>query len=101
MLGMKREQLSKFKTYTLAEPTRPPSRPVLLEALVARVEAEQGLTRIPKDGDLTLLQPAAWILVLRLGAHLTAQPTEDRAFAERRHVHPLDGGLSPLTGVDA
>jgi hypothetical protein len=55
MLGMKREQVSKFKTYTLAEPTRPPSRPVLLEALVARVELEQGLTRVPKDGDLMLV----------------------------------------------
>lgn len=36
----------------------PPTRPVLFEAVVARVEAElgsKGFTRIPKDGDFTIV----------------------------------------------
>lgn len=48
---------SKFKSYSWAEPAMPPSRPVLFEAVVARVEVElrdKGFTRIEKDGDLIL-----------------------------------------------
>jgi len=54
----KETDFSKFKTYTWAEPAMPPSRPVLFEAVVARTEVElqsKGLTRVPKDGDLTLI----------------------------------------------
>lgn len=54
----KATDFSKFKTYAWAEPAMPPTRPVLFEAVVARVEVElasKGLTRIPKDGDLTLV----------------------------------------------
>jgi hypothetical protein len=54
----KATDFSKFKTYTWAEPAMPPTRPVLFEAVVARVEVElksKGLTRVPKDGDLTLV----------------------------------------------
>jgi hypothetical protein len=53
----KATDFSKFKTYTWADPAMPPNRPVLFEAVVARVEVElksKGLTRVPKDGDLTL-----------------------------------------------
>jgi len=48
---------SKFKTYTWTQPEMPASRPVLFEAVVARVDVEleaKGLTKVPKDGDLTL-----------------------------------------------
>ena len=51
----KSADFSKFKTYAWAEPAMPPTRPVLFEAVVARVEAEleaKGLTRVSKDGDL-------------------------------------------------
>ncbi|HET6178673.1 MAG TPA: DUF4136 domain-containing protein [Candidatus Sulfotelmatobacter sp.] len=54
----KATDFSKFKTYAWAEPAMPPSKPVLFEAAVARVEAElgsKGLTRVLKDGDLTLV----------------------------------------------
>lgn len=54
----KATDFSKFKTYTWAEPAMPPTRPVLFEAVVARVEVElasNGLTRILKEGDLTLI----------------------------------------------
>lgn len=49
---------SKFKTYSWDEPAMPSTRPVLFEAVVARVEVElgsKGLTRIPKGGDLLLV----------------------------------------------
>ena len=48
---------SKFKTYTWAQPAMPASRPVLFEAVVARVEIElraKRLTKVPNNGDLTL-----------------------------------------------
>jgi hypothetical protein len=54
----KATDFSKFKTYTWAEPAMPPTKPVLFEAVVARVEVElksKGLTRVLKDGDLTLV----------------------------------------------
>jgi hypothetical protein len=54
----KATDFSKFKTYSWAEPAMPPTRPVLFEAVVARVEVElksKGLTRVPKDGDLKLV----------------------------------------------
>lgn len=54
----KATDFSKFKTYSWAEPAMPPTRPVLFEAVVARVEVElksKGLNRVPKDGDLTLV----------------------------------------------
>ena len=54
----KATDFSTFKTYTWAESTMPPTRPILFEAVVARVDVElesKGLTRVPKDGDLTLV----------------------------------------------
>lgn len=48
---------SKFKTYSWAEPAMPPTRKALFEAVVGQVEIQleaKGLTRVPKDGDLTL-----------------------------------------------
>lgn len=53
----KETDFSKLKTYTWAEPAMPVQRPVLFEAVVARVNVElqsKGLTEVPKDGDLTL-----------------------------------------------
>jgi uncharacterized protein DUF4136 len=53
----KSADFSKFKTYAWTEPAMPASRPVLFEAVVARVDVEleaKGLTKVPKDGDLTL-----------------------------------------------
>lgn len=53
----KTTDFSKFATYSWDEPAMPPTRPVIFEAVVARVEVElasKGLTRVPKDGDLTL-----------------------------------------------
>ncbi len=48
---------SKFKTYSWAEPAMPPTRPALFEAAIGQVELQleaKGLTKVPKDGDLTL-----------------------------------------------
>jgi len=48
---------SKFKTYSWAEPAMPPVRPALFEAVMGQVETQleaKGLTKVPKDGDLTL-----------------------------------------------
>jgi len=53
---------SKFTTYTWTQPAMPASRPVLFEAVVARVDVEleaKGLTKVPKDGDLTLTPSGA------------------------------------------
>ena len=49
---------SKFKSYSWSGPAMPPTRPVLFEAVVARVDVqlkERGLANVPKDGDLTLI----------------------------------------------
>ncbi|HXJ86662.1 MAG TPA: DUF4136 domain-containing protein [Candidatus Binatia bacterium] len=59
----KSTDFSQFKTYSWAEPAMPPVRPVLFEAVTARVEVElqqKGLTKVAKDGDLTLM-PAGGI----------------------------------------
>lgn len=48
---------SKFKTYNWIEPAMPAVRPVVFEAVVARTDVElkaKGLTRVSKEGDLTL-----------------------------------------------
>jgi hypothetical protein len=48
---------SKFKTYSWAEPAMPATRQALFEAVVGQVEIQlegKGLTKVPKDGDLTL-----------------------------------------------
>lgn len=53
----KATDFSKFKTYSWSEPAMPATRPVLFEAVVARVDIElqqRGLARVVKDGDLTL-----------------------------------------------
>ena len=58
----KSADFSKFTTYAWTEPAMPPSRPVLFEAVVARVDVEleaKGLTKVPKDGDLTLTPSGA------------------------------------------
>ena len=49
---------SKYKTYTWAEPAMPATRPVLFEAVVARVDVElqsKGLSKVPSGGDLTIM----------------------------------------------
>ena len=49
---------SKYKTYTWAEPAMPATRPVLFEAVVARVDVElqsKGLSKVPGGGDLTIM----------------------------------------------
>lgn len=54
----KETDFSKFKTYTWAEPAMPPVRPILFETVMGRVETElqqKGLTRVDKDGDLTVI----------------------------------------------
>jgi hypothetical protein len=48
---------SKFKSYSWSEPAMPPTRPVLFEAVLARVDVElkeRGLAKVPEDGDLIL-----------------------------------------------
>jgi hypothetical protein len=48
---------STFRTYSWSEPAMPPTRPVLFEAVIARVDIElqqKGLAKVLKDGDLTL-----------------------------------------------
>lgn len=48
---------SRFNTYSWSEPAMPPSRPVAFEAVVARVDADlqaKGLTKVSKEGDLTV-----------------------------------------------
>ncbi len=59
----KETDFSRFKTYTWAEPAMPPVRPMLFEMVMGRVETElqqKGLTRVDKDGDLTVI-PAGGI----------------------------------------
>ena len=49
---------SKYKTYTWADPAMPATRPVLFEAVVARVDVElqsKGLSKVPSGGDLTIM----------------------------------------------
>jgi len=49
---------SKYTTYSWAEPALPVTRPVLFEAVVARVDAElqsKHLTHVSSDGDLTIM----------------------------------------------
>lgn len=48
---------SKFKSYSWGEPAMPPTRPALFDAVIGQVELQleaKGLTKVPKDGDLTL-----------------------------------------------
>ena len=48
---------SRYKTYTLAQPGAPPTRPMLYASVVGSVEHElkkRGLERTDKDGDLIL-----------------------------------------------
>jgi len=48
---------SKYKTYTLAEPATPPSRPILYATVITSIDAEmnsKGFQRVDKNGDLTL-----------------------------------------------
>jgi len=48
---------SKYKTYTLAEPAMPPTRPVLYATVIKSIDGElssKGLQRTDKNGDLTL-----------------------------------------------
>jgi hypothetical protein len=48
---------SKYKTYTLAEPETPPSRPMLYATVITSIDAEmnsKGFQRVEKNGDLTL-----------------------------------------------
>ena len=66
----KSTNFSKFTTYTWAEPAMPVTRPVLYEAVVARVDVElqaKGLTKVSKDGDLTLM-PAGGVDIGFAGA---------------------------------
>lgn len=49
---------SKYKTYTWAEPTMPPSRPLLYATIMSSIDGDlnlKGFTRVEKDGDLMLL----------------------------------------------
>ena len=48
---------SKYKTYTLAEPAMPPTRPVLYGTVIRSIDAElssKRFQRVDKNGDLTL-----------------------------------------------
>jgi hypothetical protein len=54
----KATNFSRYKTYTVAQPSMPVTRPVLYEAVIARVDATlqaKGLTRVADNGDLTLM----------------------------------------------
>jgi len=54
----KATDFSRYKTYTWAEPAMPATRPVLFEAVVARVDVElqsKGLSKVPNGGDLTIM----------------------------------------------
>ena len=54
---------SKYKTYTLAAPAMPPTRPLLYATVVDSIDGElssKGLQKVEKDGDLTLI-PAGGI----------------------------------------
>jgi hypothetical protein len=54
----KATDFSKYKTYSWAEPALPATRPVLFEAVVARVDVElqsKNLSRVPSGGDLTIM----------------------------------------------
>src|SRR6478672_639528 len=53
----KSADFSKYKTYTLAEPATPPSRPLLYATVITSIDAEmnsKGFQRVEKNGDLTL-----------------------------------------------
>jgi hypothetical protein len=54
----KSADFSKYKSYTWAEPTTPPTRPLLYVIVVGTIEYEleaKGLKRVEKDGDLILV----------------------------------------------
>ena len=54
----KTADFSKYKTYTRAAPTMPPTRPVLYSTVVDSIDNEmssKGLTKVDKDGDLTMI----------------------------------------------
>jgi hypothetical protein len=59
----KSTDFSKYKTYTLAEPVMPPTRPILYATVMGSIDSglgSKGYTRVDKDGDLTLI-PAGGI----------------------------------------
>jgi hypothetical protein len=54
----KTADFSKYKTYTRAAPTMPPTRPVLYQVVIDSIDNEmssKGFTKIDKDGDLTMI----------------------------------------------
>ena len=59
----KSADFSKYRTYTLAEPAMPPTRPILYATVMSSIDGElgsKGYSRVDKDGDLTLI-PAGGI----------------------------------------
>jgi Domain of unknown function (DUF4136) len=54
----KQTDFSKYKTYSWAQPALPAARPVLFEAVIARVDVElrsKNLSHVPSGGDLTIM----------------------------------------------
>jgi hypothetical protein len=54
----KSANFSKYKTYTWAKPTMPPTRPLLYETVVGTIDEQlkaKGFERTDKNGDLTLI----------------------------------------------
>src|SRR6267378_3729460 len=54
----KSADFSKYKTYTWAQPTAPPTRPMLYATIIGGIDYEleaKGLTRTETNGDLTLV----------------------------------------------
>lgn len=72
----------KFKTYAWAQPTMPPTRPLLYAKIVDSVDYEleqKGLTRVDKDGDLILVPAGGMEFGLNMAAGTPILPTHEGA----------------------
>ena len=72
----KSADFSKYKTYTLAEPAMPPTRPMLYATVMSTIDGElgsKGYSRVDKDGDLTLIHAGGigFAIVVSGGAPLS------------------------------
>lgn len=68
----------KFKTYTWAEPSMPPTRPLLYAKITDSIDYElqqKGLSRVDKDGDLILVPAGGMEFGLNMAAGTPILPT--------------------------
>ena len=74
----KKADFQKFKTYSWAEPTTPPTRPMLYTIVVDTIDYElkpKGLSRVEQDGDLVLIPAGGMEFGLNMAASAPVIPT--------------------------